>query len=272
MRRGMHLAWPDAKKALQWGAFFVVWAMVASVQAELCRQQPDTLLEVKVSRVVDGDTLQLQDATRVRLIGLDTPEIGRDGKPSQPWAQAAKRRLQSLVDSGEHIYLLPGEQARDRYGRLLAHAFDAQGDNIEARLLQEGLGFAVIMPPNAALADCHMRAEQRARSERTGLWSGSPVRQARQVDAGGFTLVRGRINKVERTRDWLWLELDGPLVLRIATAELANWPALQWHGLDVEVRGWLIDRGANVARKGRKRYMLTLTHPLMLKGVAELVD
>lgn len=267
MRRGMHLAWPDAKKALQWGAFFVVWAMVASVQAELCRQQPDTLLEVKVSRVVDGDTLQLQDATRVRLIGLDTPEIGRDGKPSQPWAQAAKRRLQSLVDGGEQFYLLPGEQARDRYGRLLAHAFDAQGDNIEARLLQEGLGFAVFMPPNATLADCHMHAEQRARSERLGLWSGAPVRQARQMDAGGFALVRGRISKVERTRDWLWLELDGPLVLRIASAELANWPAQQWHGLDVEARGWVIDRGANVARKGRKRYMLTLTHPLMLEAL-----
>lgn len=265
MRRGMHLAWPDAKKALHWGAFFVVWALAAGAQAELCRQQPDTLVGVTVGRVVDGDTLQLQDATRVRLIGLDAPEIGRDGKPSQPWAQVAKRRLQAVVNDSEQIYLLPGEQSRDRYGRLLAHAFDARGDNIEARLLQEGLGFAVFMPPNAALAECHRRAEQRARTAQVGLWSGAPVRQARQMDAGGFALVRGRINKVERTRDWLWLELDGPLVLRIATAELASWPALQWHGLDVEVRGWVIDRGANVARKGRKRYMLTLTHPLMLE-------
>ncbi|MFZ1538713.1 MAG: nuclease, partial [Chromatiaceae bacterium] len=50
----------------------------------------------RVTQVIDGDTLELKDDTRVRLIGIDTPEIGRDGKPDDPGAHQASTALRAM--------------------------------------------------------------------------------------------------------------------------------------------------------------------------------
>src|SRR3989338_6623699 len=78
------------KNASLVGAFFVSALMVLPAQA-FCPLQPD-LSEVRVRQVVDGDTLKLADGRSVRLIGLNTPELGRKGRSAEPGAQAAQRR------------------------------------------------------------------------------------------------------------------------------------------------------------------------------------
>ena len=65
---------------------------------------------VKVRQVIDGDTLILADETRLRLIGLDAPELGREGRPDKPWARTARQRLASLV--GGRVVELHGAQRR----------------------------------------------------------------------------------------------------------------------------------------------------------------
>lgn len=217
--------------------------------------------------VIDGDTLELADGRRVRLIGIDTPEIGRRGEPSEPFAEAARDRLQALV--GRQLRLAEGRQPQDRYGRTLAHLFDDQGNNIEATLLREGLGFALAVPPNDAMIDCHRLAEREARTAGRGLWAESPIVAAAAVQQGGFQLILGEIRRVSRAGRHLWLEMDGPVVLRIDQADFDGFglgapEALR--GRTLIARGWVIDRGSRSRLKAElKPFMLPVGHPAMLE-------
>ncbi len=255
------------KKALLTGAFFIACLLAPPLHAEVC-QAPGPGQAVTSHRVIDGDTLELSDQRRVRLIGVDTPEIGRAGEPSQPFAQAAKKRMQQLArQPGLRLHL--GEQQQDRYGRTLAHLYGPGGQNIEAQLLSEGLGFALAIPPNTALIECHMAAERQARKARRGLWRDSPVQSAAGVNSGGFALVKGQVVSANEAGGYLWLELDGPLVLRIAQDErrlFAAGPPASWKGRQLQARGWVIDRrGHRSLKPGHKPFMLPLRHPSMLE-------
>jgi len=248
------------------GAFFVAWLFSGVLLADPCQLAERGEL-VASQFVLDGDTLQLTDGRRLRLIGLDTPEIGRRGEPSQPFSQAAKRRLQELAGASG-LRLVVGTEGRDRYGRTLGHLFSADGYNLEARLLEEGLGFAIAVPPNTVLARCHLDAERRARSARLGLWGESPIKPVADLQAGGFQVLRGRIQSFNEAGGHLWLELDGPLVLRIGRDDREQFsaPTPAWLGREVEVRGWVIDRrGQRSLRPQHKPFMLPLRHPLMLE-------
>ncbi|SDU27772.1 thermonuclease family protein [Halopseudomonas salegens] len=228
-------------------------------------QATATTEPVKLMRVIDGDTVELSDGRRVRLIGLDTPEIGYRGEPSEPFALAARDRLRELVVAGE-LRMQVGEEAEDRYGRTLGHLFTANGSNVEARLLAEGLGFALAVPPNTALWRCQAAAEAQARQQGLALWGVDPVRPASQLRSGGFALIRGKVTSIDRAGKQLWIELDGPLVLRLRDTDRQHFAGLRpeaWQGREMEVRGWVIERGSR--RPGRKPLLLPLEHPGMLK-------
>lgn len=202
----------------------VIWAFPAMAFCPL-PQQPQQVL---VRQVVDGDTVRLADGRSVRLIGINAPEIGRNGRTSEPYAEAAKRRLQALVKASDgRIGLVPGVEAKDKYGRTLAHIYGRNGDNLEAQLLSEGLGYRVAVAPNVRLSGCQQLAEQAARKAGSGLWRRSPVVPAGEVRQPGFAVVGGRIKGIERNRGGVWLTLDDawccrfPLVCN-ATSPLAS--------------------------------------------------
>lgn len=255
------------KKASLVGAFFVAAIWLPTAQA-LCTASA-SLPIVQVERVVDGDTLRLSDGRNVRMIGLNTPETGKNGQSAEPFAEAAKRRLQALVaESDGQVSLGIGQQAKDRYGRVLANVYGRDGANLEAQLLSEGLGYLVAVAPNVALVNCQQAAERGARTARLGLWRNSPVQPAAQVDRGGFALVVGKIASVQRNGGGIWIELqDGP-VLRIAPklVSLFDAPALlRMKGQRIEARGWVVDRSRRGGLKdGQTRWMMPITHPAML--------
>lgn len=256
------------KKASLVGAFFVFGFYVGAALA-FC-PAPGKLPSVKVQRVVDGDTLRLVDGRNVRLIGLNTPEIGRQGRANEPFSDAARKRLQALVAASDgQVSLRYGQQAKDHYGRTLAHAYDNRGRNLEAQLLGEGLGYQVAVAPNLALVHCQQTAERSARQARIGLWQRSPVKSPAQLKQGGFSLLRGRVEHVERNAGGVWLEMADGLVLHIAPRALANFDlrAVQrLEGRKVEARGWVIDRTKRGGlRKGQARWMLPLTDKAMLE-------
>lgn len=208
----------DTRKALLWSAFFVVWLAALPVFADAC-QIPARSEAVTSRLVIDGDTLELSDGRRVRLVGIDAPEIGRRGKPSQPFARVAKDRLQTLVRA-PGLRMTVGSEPKDRYGRTLAHLFDAKGNNVEAQLLREGLGFALAVPPNLALARCHAQAERAARAASVGLWQSSPIISASRVGEGGFQLVTGRVETAVRAGKYYWFDLNGNLVVRVGVEDV----------------------------------------------------
>lgn len=264
MRLSEHL-----KKASLVGAFFV--SACLSMAATAACSPPGPLQTHQVEKVIDGDTLRLTDGRSVRLIGLNTPELGRKGRRAEPFAETARRRLQALVETSDgQVGLHSGEQARDNYGRWLAHAFDSTGSNLEAALLSEGLGYFVAVRPNAALAACHLMAERRARDAGLGLWRKSPVQAARNVRQGGFALIEGRVARVERNRGGVWLDLEGGVTVQVPVAALDAFRQVrlaEMAGRTIEVRGWVIDRARRQGSAQRARWLIQVTHPTMLVGV-----
>lgn len=196
-----------------------------------------------VARVVDGDTLQLTDGAKVRLIGVNTPEMGSGDTPPEPYALAARQSVEKFLAGDSTIYLLVGSVPRDHYHRLLGHVFNRRGESLEAQLLSMGLGWHIAIPPNLEFAECLAEAEQFARRRGRGLWS-SPPQPVAELASGGFQFLRGRVQNVTFSKVWR-LELEGGLWVVI---EPRNWPYFDRHGLEqlrgqeVELRGWVYPR------------------------------
>ena len=259
------------KKASLAGAFFVPGIWLPAAQAAVFCPAPASLAQVEVQRVVDGDTLRLKDGRSVRMIGLNAPETGKKGRSDEPYAVAARQRLEALVAaSGGRVGLVAGREGKDRYGRTLAHLYGANGENLEAQLLAEGLGFQVGVAPNVDLVACQQAAEKSARTAQVGLWRQSPVLGVAQLKQSGFALVSGRVSKIERNRGTIWIELQGSLVLRVAPELASRFDVAQLNGLQgktIEARGWVLDRSRRGNLKsGQARWLLPLTDPGMLKS------
>jgi len=256
------------KKASLAGAFFVSAIWLSGAQA-FC-PAPAGLTSVTVQRVVDGDTLRLSDGRSVRMIGLNTPELGRQGRSDEPFSVAARQHLQALVDaSGGRVGLRPGKQAKDHYGRMLAHIYSASGANLEAQMLADGLGFQVAVAPNVDLVACQQAAERSARLAGLGLWRQSPVLKAEQIQRSGFAVISGRVSKVQRNRGGIWIELKDALVLRVApnlVGQFDNARLQALKGKQIEARGWIVDRSRRGGlQSGQSRWLLPLTDPSMLQ-------
>ncbi|MBA1273775.1 thermonuclease family protein [Stutzerimonas azotifigens] len=251
------------KKAPLVGAFFV--CLSSAVQASC--PAPGPLPQVEVARVVDGDTLRLADGRSVRLIGLNTPELGGGGRAEEPFAVLARRELEARVRaSGGRVGLQIGAEAKDRYGRALAHVYDNKGANLEAALLGEGLGYFVAQAPNVDLWQCHQAAERQARDAGRNLWRAPSVLAPDSLAQAGFALIGARVERVERNRGGVWLEFEGPAVLHIARQHLGRFDAAELDALvgrRVLARGWVIDRKGAAA--GQARWMLPISHPSMLE-------
>lgn len=256
------------KKASLAGAFFVSAIWLSGAQA-FC-PAPAGLTSVTVQRVVDGDTLRLSDGRSVRMIGLNTPELGKQGRSDEPFAVAARKRLQALVDaSGGRVGLLLGKQVKDHYGRTLAHIYSTSGANLEAQMLADGLGFQVAVAPNVDLVACQQAAERSARKAGLGLWRQSPVLKAEQIQRSGFAVISGRVSKVQRNRGGIWIELQDSLVLRVApnlVGQFDNARLQALKGKQIEARGWIVDRSRRGGlQSGQSRWLLPLTDPSMLQ-------
>ncbi|HQU16824.1 MAG TPA: thermonuclease family protein [Gammaproteobacteria bacterium] len=203
--------------------------------------------QVRVTYVYDGDTVRLADGRHLRLIGIDTPELHPDHGGPQPLAEAARDQLRALLQRHRYQLRLRFDQDRqDRYHRLLAHAFLNDGSSVERRLLDAGLGTALVVPPNLWHLTCYHDAQAVAQHARRGLWAlpaYQPVAAARLPrDADGFHLLTGRVTAVRGGRRGIWLQLDGPVVLRIPRGDLIYFvghdlPALK--GQRVLAQGWL---------------------------------
>lgn len=127
----------------------------------------------RVTRVVDGDTIVVSSPSgseRVRYIGIDTPESVAPGRPVEcygPQASAANRRLVE----GREVTVVPGEEARDRYGRLLAYVYTDGGKRfVNGRLVRSGAADTLTIEPNSKYAGRLADLRRKARSEGAGLW------------------------------------------------------------------------------------------------------
>jgi endonuclease YncB( thermonuclease family) len=217
------------------------------------------------ARVFDGDTLALRDGRRVRLLGIDTPEIGHDGEPSEPYAEEAKALLARLAGPGATLRLRLDSDRFDRYGRLLAHVFTDDGSNLQARLLAAGYATTLVVPPNEWSLACYAAAQAQARKSRTGIWgleAYQPIPAEKLAGSvRGFRLVTGRVQRVGESRANLWLNLSPGMAVRIPKRDLAYFGDLDPRGLAgkrLEVRGWVQKRRGELRITVRHRAALTV--------------
>lgn len=131
--------------------------------AQLAEQQPaaDTCT---VTHVTDGDTIRCGE-TRIRLLGIDAPERGQDGGAS---ATAALRRM---LPEGSAATLRYDVQERDRYGRVLAYVYAADGVHVNEALVRGGYALRLTYAPNVLHAEAFGVAQDDARERRAGLWA-----------------------------------------------------------------------------------------------------
>lgn len=95
-----------------------------------------------VTRVIDGDTIELENGERVRYIGIDTPETVDPRKPVQCFGVEASKKNKELVEK-KQVWLVKDVTDRDRYGRPLRYVYlgDPENSNtvfVNLELVKEG--------------------------------------------------------------------------------------------------------------------------------------
>ncbi len=124
---------------------------------------PDHLRQVTVTHIRDGDTIEYGFKKAVRLLGIDTPEIG------QPGADSATAFTTAMV-MGKSIRLEFGRDSLDRYDRELAWIF-ADGRMVNMELLKAGWAWCYFFPGNLKYSGQMIRAVQSAMENKRGLWA-----------------------------------------------------------------------------------------------------
>ena len=138
-----------------------------SLRARATRSDP-----VMVRAVIDGDTIDVTAVGRVRLLGIDAPEIGRGFDTSAPFGREARDRLTQLI-LHRWVRLEQEGATVDAYNRHLAYVLTEDGLFVNAVLLREGLARIAARLPLERLAELR-RAESDAQSFRRGMWGSAP--------------------------------------------------------------------------------------------------
>jgi micrococcal nuclease len=139
--------------------------------------------DIYVTRVIDGDTLKLENGERVRLIGIDTPELHESDKLYRD-SQRTHQDIQTIKALGKRAYdftrsLVEGKsvtlefdlERSDKYGRLLAYVYLKDGTFVNAEIVKQGYASLMTYPPNVKYADLFLKLYREARENRRGLWS-----------------------------------------------------------------------------------------------------
>lgn len=138
--------------------------------------------DILARRCVDGDTLELESGEKVRLIGIDTPEmhesnkLHRDSRKSQQDAETIKslgrkayQFTKKLVEK-KRVRLEFDVEKYDKYKRLLAYVYLADGTFVNAEIIKQGYASIMTYPPNVQYADLFLELYQEARENKRGLW------------------------------------------------------------------------------------------------------
>ena len=225
--------------------------------------------QASVRYVIDGDTVILTDSRKIRLIGIDTPELGHDGNPDQPYARQARDYLIKLLHTQhERLYLVYDQERHDKYGRTLAHLFLPDGTNVEALILARGLATPLVIPPNLGYLDCYQEQAQTAIDHHTGIWQLTQY-QPRPVTAltgteRGYRVIRGKITHIGHSRTSVWLDMGRTLGLRIVKTDLQYFAKLDIDSLagrTVQARGMLYRRNG--------QFRIRLRHPVNLRVLGD---
>lgn len=133
---------------------------------------------VRVTAVVDGDTLRVEDLDgrplgRVRLLGIDAPEVAHPPAAAECYADEATDLLEELAPVGGAVQLVTdnGQPNRDRYDRLLRYVDTEGGDlDVSRELLARGAARRYEASRDLVREESYSSAIRAAQDADTGLW------------------------------------------------------------------------------------------------------
>jgi micrococcal nuclease len=145
-----------------WGKWrlAIILALVLTLLITGCGRVSENA--VFVTRVIDGDTIEIEGGYRVRYIGIDTPE--RD----EPYYWEASSVNRNLVE-GKEIRLEKDVENKDEYGRLLRYVW-VDDTMVNAELVRLGYAYSYSYPPNVKYQAYFLQMENEAREHKWGLW------------------------------------------------------------------------------------------------------
>lgn len=143
-------------------------------------QSHDSEMPVDLDKCYDGDTctfkLKKGDIKiRVRLVGIDSPELPRKGKKGQPLAEESRDEIRRLLSLGSVSVKSHG---LDPYNRILGEIFvrDSRTQdliNINLEMVRSGLAWFYTKSPSSIEKALYQKAEDQARLKKIGVWSGT---------------------------------------------------------------------------------------------------
>jgi len=158
----------------------------------------DDYSRIKVTKVIDGDTVVLATGQHLRYIGIDAPEtwVRKRGEfvyDPQLFGPEATLFNKDLVE-GRYVRVEFDVEKKDRYGRLLGYCF-VDDLLINEKMIKEGYAVLYTFPPNVRYVDLFVKAQKKARKNKRGLWSEHAVisHQEAQGYIGQARTVRGKI-------------------------------------------------------------------------------
>ncbi|MDD1631050.1 MAG: thermonuclease family protein [Methylococcaceae bacterium] len=212
----------------------------------------------RVKTVYDGDTVVLEDGRKIRLLGINTPEVQHKDKRADAGGEDAKVWLINKLQHAR-IRLEFDSERTDKYGRILAHLFNEQKEHINLSLVKAGLATISIYPPNLLYVNELLAAENKAEQDSLGIWQRPeyaviPVSNLKETGHPGWTRLVGKVASIRNTRKSVYLVFSDQFEARIERKWLSLFPAVNdYLGKTVEVRGWL--------NNSRKHFSLLIRHP-----------
>ncbi|MDD4954879.1 MAG: thermonuclease family protein [Candidatus Omnitrophica bacterium] len=166
---------------------------------------------IRITKIIDGDTVRLENGETLRYIGIDTPEIkikrnGRFSYRPQPFALDAKKLNEKLVKD-KIVRVEFDVEKTDRYNRLLGYCFIAN-TMVNAKLVEEGFAVIYTFPPNVKYVGTFVNAQKNARKNAKGMWG--VYKTINPDDALACTnqirTVKGKVSGAKHTKRGLVLD------------------------------------------------------------------
>lgn len=170
------------------GLAVLLWGLGQFVQTSLPKNTPTPSItqestppaslgisgeETVVSRVIDGDTIEIEGGQKVRYIGIDTPETVDPRRPVGCFGREASEENKRLVEN-KSVILVKDVSDTDKFGRLLRYVYVNGGNGptifVNDHLIRQGYARASTYPPDVKFTEQFLQAENEAREGGRGLW------------------------------------------------------------------------------------------------------
>jgi hypothetical protein len=204
----------------------------------------------------------LEDGRKIRLLGINTPEVQHRDKMAEAGGEEAKAWL---IDKLQHakVRLEIDSEKTDKYGRTLAHLFTEKKELINLSLVKAGLATISIYPPNLLYVNELLAAEKQAEQDKLGIWqrpeyAAIPVDNLTDAGHPGWSRLVGKVVTIRNTSKSIYLVFSSRFEARIEREWLFLFPDINGYlGETVEVRGWL--------NRNNNHFSLLIRHPSAIR-------